>query len=159
MERMEHEFTEASIQAETRRWNRMHPPAYPLEPLYIHIRYTMHTSIFHIYIYIHNIMYVLSIWCVDWNFNMFTFDVYFRLFLREYLNDYFSFSILILITLRKNFIVAIFYKIQADKNIYVYILISHQNPLIFEKYKTKYDFVIHYSLRSTCSFKHAFFYS
>lgn len=69
------------------------------------------------------------------------------------LNDYFPFLIFILIT--RNFILPIFalqngyrYK-QIYKNIYVYIVILHQNHLIFEKYKknTILLFNIHYNKR------------
>lgn len=69
------------------------------------------------------------------------------------LNDYFSFLIFILIT--RNFIMPIFalqngyrYK-QIYKNIYIYIVILHQNHLIFEKYKknTILLFNIHYNKR------------
>lgn len=104
-------------------------------------------------------MYVLSIWCVDWNFNMFTFDIYFRLFLSGNLNDYFSFLILIFTKILFSNQFLRYEKMDIDKYIKIFMYIfKHQNPLIFEKYKKKkYDIVIHYSLHSTCN-KRVFFF-
>lgn len=101
-------------------------------------------------------MYVLSIWCVDWNFNMFTFDIYFRLFLSGNLNDYFSFLILIFTKILFSNQFLRYEKMDIDKYIKIFMYIfKHRNPLIFEKYKKKYDIVIHYSLQHATN---AFFF-
>lgn len=101
-------------------------------------------------------MYVLSIWCVDWNFNMFTFDIYFRLFLSGNLNDYFSFLILIFTKILFSNQFLRYEKMDIDKYIKIFMYIfKHQNPLIFEKYKKKNMislFIIHYIQRATNAF-------
>lgn len=106
-------------------------------------------------------MYVLSIWCVDWNFNMFTFDIYFRLFLSGNLNDYFSFLILIFTKILFSNQFLRYEKMDIDKYIKIFMYIfKHQNPLIFEKYKKKNMislFIIHYIQRATNAFFFFFF--
>lgn len=106
-------------------------------------------------------MYVLSIWCVDWNFNMFTFDIYFRLFLSGNLNDYFSFLILIFTKILFSNQFLRYEKMDIDKYIKIFMYIfKHRNPLIFEKYKKKNMislFIIHYIQRATNAFFFFFF--
>lgn len=83
---------------------------------------------------------------------MFTFDIYFRLFLSGNLNDYFLILIFTKILFSNQFLR--YEKIDIDIKIFMYIF-KHRNPLIFEKYKKKNMislFIIHYIQRATNAF-------